>query len=103
MKFYKIEVSADTQEQADEIQDALLAKKLVTGGQIIHAPAKFWWKGKIQAIDYWTITSWTIEKHKQAVIDTVLEVSKEEVPSVVLLPMEGNQRLLAWIEETVQH
>jgi uncharacterized protein involved in tolerance to divalent cations len=48
-----VQISAETKEQAYAILDALLAKKLVTGGQIIVAPARFLWKEKLWT---WTIT-----------------------------------------------
>ncbi len=100
-RFYKVEVSADTEKQANDILNALLAKKLVTGGQIIHAPARFLWKGAINDIDYYMTWSWTVEKHKEAIIDEVLKVSEEEVPSVIFSLIDGNEKLLEWIEETV--
>lgn len=101
MKYYKVEVSADTKKQADDILNALLAKKLVTGGQIINAPARFWWKGEISDIDYCMSWSWTIEKHKESIIAEVLKISEEKVPSVTFSLIEGNDKLLRWIEETV--
>ncbi|HTE22046.1 MAG TPA: divalent cation tolerance protein CutA [Candidatus Limnocylindria bacterium] len=99
--YYKVEISAETKEQAYDILNLLLEKKLVTGGQIINAPARFLWKGKISDMDYYMVTSFALEKHKEAIIAEVKKVSIEEVPMVTLLPMEGNPELLEWIEETV--
>lgn len=101
-KYYKLEISAENKEQAYNILDALLTKKLVTGGQVIAAPARFLWKGKVTDMNYVTVTSFTIEKHKDAVIKEVNKVSVEEVPMVVFLPMEGNEELLQWIKQTVK-
>jgi uncharacterized protein involved in tolerance to divalent cations len=98
----KLEISAETVEQADAILNALLSKKLVTGGQIIKAPARFLWKGKITDMEYFTITSFTLIQFKDPIITDVKKVSVEEVPMITFLPMDGNTELLDWIEQTLQ-
>ena len=100
-KFLKVEISAETKENADEILNSLLNKKLVTGGQFIHAPARFLWKGKIEDIDYFTVTSFTLEKHKDAIIDEVKKVSIEEFPMITFTPFDCNEELQNWISQTV--
>lgn len=77
-KYLKVEISAETKKNADEIMNLLLGKKLITGGQFIHAPARFLWKGKVEDIDYFTIISYSLEKHKEAIIRAVKKVSIEE-------------------------
>lgn len=102
MFYYEVKISAENQEQADRILNSLLEKKLVTGGQLISAPARFLWKGKILDIDYVTITSYTIDKHKDAVIDDVRKTSVEEIPMMTFtLPDDMNQELRDWIDETL--
>jgi uncharacterized protein involved in tolerance to divalent cations len=99
--YYEVFISAETREQADVIMDALIAKRLVTGGQYIQAPAKFLWKGDVVEMDYITITSFTTGEKKQDVIITVETVSAEEVPMIRFVPIEANQKLQAWIRETL--
>jgi uncharacterized protein involved in tolerance to divalent cations len=101
MTYYKLEISAEDQAQADAILGSLLDKKLVTGGQFIATPSRFLWKGKVIDQPYVTVTSFTIDRHKAAIIESVRHTSAEEVPMVVFLPFEGNSELLKWIEETV--
>ncbi len=101
MKYLKVEISAETKANADEILNLLLDKKLVTGGQFIHAPARFLWKGKIEDIDYFTITSYTLEKHKEAIIQETKKVSIEDFPMITFTPFDCNSELQKWIEETV--
>lgn len=100
-KYLQVLISAENKEQVDQILNVLLEKKLVTGGQMINAPARFLWKGKIQDMDYYTITSFTVEKHKGAIISEVKKVSVEEVPMIQFIPFDGNEELLKWIEQTV--
>ncbi len=100
-KFLNVEISAENQAQADKIMNALLKEKLVTGGQFIHAPARFRWQGKVVDMDYVTITSFTIDKHKDAIIEVASQASEESVPMLRFTEFYGNPKLLAWIEETV--
>ncbi len=101
-KYYQVYISAENKEQADTILNSLLKKKLVTGGQMIQAPARFLWKGKINDMaEYHTITSFTIERYKQAIVNDVKKTSVEEVPMVQFIEFEGNRELLKWIDETV--
>ena len=100
--YYEVKISAENTKQANDILLALLKKKLVTGGQIIEAPAHFLWKGKINTMsNYCTIWSYTTDRHKQTVIDAVKKISVEEIPMIWFTTVDGNEELLAWIEQTV--
>lgn len=101
MQYFQVQISAENKEQADKILNSLLDKKLVTGGQIINAPARFLWKGEITDMDYYTITSFTNETHKEAIIEDVKKTSIEEVPMIQFISFEGNKELINWINKTV--
>jgi uncharacterized protein involved in tolerance to divalent cations len=53
-------------------------------------------------VDHVTITSFTIDRHRDEIIAEVMRSSVEEVPMVVFTAMDGNDELLRWIEGTVQ-
>lgn len=101
--YYEVKISAENQEQADTILNSLLEKKLVTGGQFIVTPARFLWKGKINDMkEYVTLTSYTTDKHKEAVIEDVRKTSAEEVPMITFVaPNDLNQELRNWIDSTL--
>ncbi len=101
--YYEVKVSAENQEQADTILNSLLEKKLVTGGQFIVAPARFLWKGKINDMkEYVTITSYTTDRQKEAVVEDVRKTSAEEVPMITFVaPDDLNQELRDWIDRTL--
>ena len=100
-KYLQVTVSAENKEQADQIMNALLEKKIATGGQMINAPARFLWKGKVTDMDYYTVNAYTLDKHKEKTISEVKKVSIEEVPMITFTPFEGNKELLDWIEQTL--
>jgi len=99
--YFQVQISAETREQADAILNVLLNKKIVTGGQILNAPATFLWKGSITEMDYYTIFSFTLEKYKQAIISEVKKISVEEVPMISFVMIDGNEELLKWIKQTL--
>lgn len=101
-QYFEVKISAENQEQAGIILNSLLSKKLVTGGQFIVTPARFLWKGQVQDMDYVTITSYTIDKHKEAVMEDVRATSQEEVPMITFIaPDDLNKELRDWIDETL--
>jgi uncharacterized protein involved in tolerance to divalent cations len=100
--YYEVKISAETQEQADTILNSLLEKKLVTGGQFLHAPARFLWKGQIENMDYITITSFTTDDHRHEIIDDVRSTSDEEFPMITFIAIDHlNSELRVWIDDTV--
>jgi uncharacterized protein involved in tolerance to divalent cations len=100
--YYEVKISAENQQQADTILDSLLEKRLVTGGQFIHAPARFLWKGKVENMAYVTITSYTTDKHKEAVMEDVRRTSAETFPMVTfVLPDDMNVELRDLIDQTL--
>lgn len=102
MNYLEVFISAENKQQADIILNSLLEKKIVTGGQFLQSPARFLWKGEINDMpEYVTITSFTIEKHKRAIIEDVRKTSIEEVPMIQFIQFEANEELASWIEETV--
>lgn len=101
-KYYQVAISAENKEQVGKILNSLLQKKLVTGGQIINAPARFLWKGRITDMDYFNIQSFTTEKHKEAIILDVKQNSIEEVPMISFIEIYGNTELLELINKTLE-
>jgi len=101
--YYEVKISAENQEQADTILNSLLEKKLVTGGQFIVAPARFLWKGEIENMEeYVTITSYTTDRQKEAVMEDVRKTSVEEFPMMTFIaPNDLNIELREWIDRTL--
>ena len=101
--YYEVKIGAENQEQADTILNSLLAKKLVTGGQFIVASARFLWKGEVHDMkEYVTITSYTTDKLKEAVMEDVNKTTVEEVPMVTFVAHDNlSQQMRDWIDATL--
>ena len=100
-KYLQVYISAENKNQADIILNSLLEKKLVAGGLLLNAPARFWWKGEITDMNYYNISVFTKEKNKQQIIDDVKQTSIEEVPMVWFVEFKGNQELIKWIDSII--
>jgi len=98
---FKVEISAENREQADTILNALLERRLVTGGQFLASPARFLWKGEVVDMDYLTVTSFTPERHREEVIRVVKANSVEDVPMIAFFSFIPNPELAEWINATV--
>lgn len=101
MDCLQVFISAENRTQAEVILDALLKKKLILGGPILQGPAKFWWKGEIVEMNYAYIFTYTLEKHKDAIVEEVKAVSVEEIPMISFIAFEGNEELVELIEQTL--
>ena len=100
-EYLQVNISAENKDQADTILNSLLDKKLVVGGFLLNAPARFWWKGEITDMDYYNISVFTKEKYKQQIIDDVKKTSIEEVPMVWFVEFEGNEEFTKWIDSII--
>ena len=101
MQHYQVFISAENKEQATNILETLLEKKLILGGPILEGPAKFWWKGEIVEMNYAYLLTYTIESLKQKVIEEVNVASIEEIPMISFIPFEGSSELKKLIDDTL--
>jgi uncharacterized protein involved in tolerance to divalent cations len=102
MKYYQVYISAENKKQAEIILNSLLKKKLVAGGLLTKAPAKFWWKDKIEEMNFIMLAAFSIEKYKEAIIADVKMTSVEEVPMIQFIEFEGNREMLWWIDDSLK-
>lgn len=95
-------ISAESKEQADQILDALVVKKIVSGGLISHGPARFWWNGEITEMEYYNISTFTVAKKRDVLIEEVERISVEQVPIIAISAIDGNKKFLDWISSSVE-
>jgi uncharacterized protein involved in tolerance to divalent cations len=100
-KHYQALISAPSKEEASNILDVLLEKHIVAGGLITHGPSRYWWNGKIEEREYYNISTFIPESKKALLISEVKAVSSDKTPIIALLPMEGSQDFLDWIDKSM--
>jgi uncharacterized protein involved in tolerance to divalent cations len=98
--YYEVKISAEDQAQADTILNSLIEQRLVTGGQFLLTPVRFWWDGEVvDMAQYVTITSYTTDRHKDAIMADVSRTSLEEVPMVTFVAISDlGPELRDWID-----
>lgn len=98
----KAVISATSKEEAEKICDVLLEKKLLAGTLIIDGDSRYHWKGEIENERYFNIHAYTLERHKEEVIEEVRKIHSDETPIIEYQDIDGNQDFLEWIEKSVK-
>jgi len=101
-KFCQITISATSKEEADNISDALVSKRLIAGSLIIKGPSRYWWNGKIVEKEYYNVQAFSVWQNKEAVISEVKKIHSDECPIAAFVPMDGNKEFLDWIEDSTK-
>ena len=102
-EYYQVWFSAENEEQAKDILNALTKLKLIVGGTILGGHSHFWWKGKeIDMPDYCYVMGFTIIKNREAIEKEYTKVSKEEIPMTTFIKMDGNEKFLDFIYENTK-
>jgi uncharacterized protein involved in tolerance to divalent cations len=102
MEFYQVWLSAETKKDSREILDKLTELKLIVGGTILNGPSRFWWKGKEIDMDYFYVVGFTMGKNRNMVEKEYEKVSKEEVPMVSFIKIDGNEKFLDFISKSLK-
>jgi periplasmic divalent cation tolerance protein len=96
--------SAESQNQARRIADALIERKLAACVNIVSGVQSIYrWKGKAEEADEWLLWIKTTAAAFERVLDTIRELHTYELPECMCLAIEdGSPEYLKWIEESVQ-
>ena len=100
--FCQVTISATSKQEADELSDKLLNRKLIAGALILRGPSRYWWKGKIVEKEYYNVQAFTVSNNKGKIISEVKEIHKDECPIIAFSEIDGNQEFLSWIKDAVE-
>jgi periplasmic divalent cation tolerance protein len=98
----KAVISATSKQEAEEICDRLLKEKLLAGTLILDGDARYHWEEEIVDRTYYNIQAYTLQKHKQEIIEKVKQIHSDETPIIEYTEIDGNQDFLEWIEENTK-
>jgi periplasmic divalent cation tolerance protein len=96
--------TAESQNQARRIADALIERKLAACVNIVSGVQSIYrWKGKAEEADEWLMWIKTTADAFERVRDTIKELHSYELPECMCLVIEdGSPEYLRWIEESVE-
>lgn len=98
-EFIQVFTTVDSEEQAGEIAQKLLEKRLVACVQVMGpVRSRYWWEGQLEEAQEWLC----LIKAKAASYDRIESLIKElhpyEVPEILAVPITaGNPHYLEWL------
>ena len=96
--------AAGSEQEAQDIVQVLLTRHLIACANIM-GPVKsqFWWKGKIDKTEEYSVLMKSDEKLFEKLSETVKEVHSYEVPEILAVPIvKGWQPYLDWLNASLQ-
>lgn len=100
--FCQVLISATNKEEANNISDSLVKKKLIAGSLIIKGPSRYWWQNKIVEKEYYTIQAFSLIKNKEKIISDVKKIHRDKCPIIAFFEMDGNKEFLDWVKDSVK-
>ncbi|HXZ32302.1 MAG TPA: divalent-cation tolerance protein CutA [Terriglobales bacterium] len=96
--------TAESQNQARRIADALIERKLAACVNIVPGVQSIYrWKGKAEEAEEWLMWIKTTAAAFERVCETIKELHTYELPECMCLAIEdGSPEYLKWIEESVE-
>jgi uncharacterized protein involved in tolerance to divalent cations len=101
-KFCQVLISATNREEANQISDNLVKKKLIAGSLIIKGPSRYWWDNKIVEKEYYNVQAFSLMKNKEKIISKVKSIHSDDCPIIAFFAMDGNKEFLNWVKENVK-
>ncbi|NMI89186.1 divalent cation tolerance protein CutA [Nanohaloarchaea archaeon] len=98
---YKVRISAGSKDEAKKISDELIEEELVAGTLITSGESRYHWEGEIEHQTYYNIQAYSPGELKQEITKKVESTHSDDVPIIEYIDIEGNQKFLDWVEESV--
>lgn len=101
-EYCQVLISAPSKEEANNISDILVKKKLIAGSLILRGPSRYWWKGKVVEKIYFNISAFSIIKNKNKIISEVRKIHSDKCPIIAFFSMDGNNDFLDWVRKNTK-
>lgn len=98
---YKVRISAGSKDEAKKISDELIEEELVAGTLITSGESRYHWEGEIEHQKYYNIQAYSLGELKQEITEKVESTHSDDVPIIEYIDIEGNQKFLDWVKESV--
>jgi len=101
MGFIIIYITHKNEAAAKKVTDQLVNEKLVACGNLFPIQSAYWWQGAIQNENEWVSIVKTVPEHWEKVKSKIEEIHPYEVPCIMKLEAEANEKYETWIRESV--
>jgi periplasmic divalent cation tolerance protein len=101
-KYCQVLISATSKDEANNISDNLVKKKLIAGSLITKGNSRYWWEGKIVEKEYYNISAFSMFGNKNKIISDVKSIHKDRCPIICFTKIDGNKDFLDWIKDSVR-
>ena len=99
-KYCIITTACNDKNNAKEITETLLSKRLVSYGQESKRFSSYYWKGKIVREDEYFLTMGTKKSLYKEIEKEIKSIHVYEVPAITMYEIsDGNEEIFNWIEE----
>lgn len=103
MKYIEVKTTFEKKEEALNLANLLLSKKLVACVQIGEIQSLYHWKGSLENEKEFVLTMKTKETLYEEIEMTIKANHSYEVAEIVALPiLYGSKEYLSWIDETTK-
>ena len=102
MSFIIIYITHKNEASAKTIVDQLVNEKLVACGNLFPIQSAYWWQGAVQNENEWVSIVKTIPEFWEKVKSKVEEIHPYEVPCIMKIEAEANEKYEKWIRESVK-
>jgi len=101
MAFNIIYITNAREDEAQQLSDALIERKLVACANIFPIRSAFWWQQAVQHENEWVAIVKTTPEKWTAVREAVEALHPYEVPCIMKFEVEANDAYERWIRESV--
>jgi periplasmic divalent cation tolerance protein len=96
-------ITNPTKKVAQKIAKILLKKRLIACANIFAIASFYWWRRKIEKAREFLLIGKTIEKNYQKIKEEVEKIHPYEIPCVLKIKAEANERYLNWLKSELNY
>jgi len=102
MSFILIYITHANEDEATKVANLLVDQKYVACANLFPITSAYWWNGAVENENEWVTIVKTIPENWEAVKSKVTEIHPYDVPCIMKINVEANEKYEQWIKESVE-
>ncbi len=99
-RYYVVFVTAENQQEAQKISEAILNKKLAACINSFEVTSQYWWENKLHKHPETMLIIKTVKDKFSELMKVIKENHSYSVPEIIALPIvKGNPKYLLWLTD----